>query len=109
MTLAGARTEHQKHRMQNLTQSIEAFLKHCAHERNFSAHTIKAYRLDLAHLSRFTIEMHASDALSFVTRTHLREFTQALNTYKPRTQRRKLAAINGCVTKTWGLAVFSFF
>ncbi len=79
--------------MQNLTQSIEAFLKHCAHERNFSAHTIKAYRLDLAHLTRFTTKLHASDALSFVTRTHLREFTQALNTYKPRTQRRKLAAV----------------
>jgi integrase/recombinase XerD len=79
--------------MQNLSESIETFLKHCAHERHFSTHTIKAYRLDLTQFSRFTTERHSSDALSLVTRAHLREFTESLTAYKPRTQRRKLAAL----------------
>lgn len=92
-SLAGSCVASQKHRMQNLTQAIEAFLNHCAHERKFSSHTVKAYRLDLAHLSRFTIEAHSSDSLSFVTRSHLRAFTQVLNAHKPRTQRRKLATL----------------
>ena len=79
--------------MDTLTQSIEAFLKHCEYERNFSSHTIKAYRLDLGHLSRFTLERHSSDLLRYVDRSHLREYARCLNGYKPRTQRRKLAAV----------------
>jgi len=79
--------------MNTLTQSIDTFLKHCEYERNFSSHTIKAYRLDLGHFSCFTLNQLSSDLLSQITRSHLREYTRHLNGYKPRSQRRKLAVI----------------
>jgi integrase/recombinase XerD len=79
--------------MNSITQCIDSFLNYCKYERNFSFHTLKAYCLDLKHFSRFTIQQHSSDLLIHVTRSHLREYTRNLNGYKPRTQRRKLAAI----------------
>ena len=93
MPLAVVLTDPHKRRMNTLTQSIDAVLKHCEYERNFSSHTIKAYRLDLSHFSRFTLGELSNDLLDRVTRAHLREYARHLNGYKPRTQRRKLAAI----------------
>lgn len=40
--------------MQILNHNINVFLNHCKFERNFSSHTIKSYRLDLAQFGRFT-------------------------------------------------------
>jgi integrase/recombinase XerD len=79
--------------MQILNDNIKVFLKHCEFERNFSGHTVKAYRLDLAQFTRFTAkEWQPSDAAQ-VNRSHIREYSRSLHHYKPRTQRRKLAAI----------------
>jgi integrase/recombinase XerD len=79
--------------MESLDDSIQAFLNHCEFERNFSGHTVKAYRLDLSHFRRFTAGRDRSDALEQIDRSVLRDYTRTLHHYKPRTQRRKLAAL----------------
>lgn len=84
--------------MQTLKEAIEAFLAHCQFERNFSAHTVKAYRLDLEALSRFTLECSKSEDLTQIDRPHLREYARSLHRYKPRTQRRKLATVKSLFT-----------
>src|ERR1051325_8288133 len=78
--------------MQTITDAITAFLSHCELDRNFSAHTVKAYRLDLGQFARFHLKVRDRD-LAAVTRHDIREFTRALSRYKPRTQRRKLATL----------------
>jgi integrase/recombinase XerD len=79
--------------MQTLQMSIYGFLKHCEFERNFSKHTVKAYRLDLAQFSRFTLGQSGCDDLTVVNRSLLRDYARNLHHYKPRSQRRKLAAV----------------
>lgn len=79
--------------MQILSDSIEAFLNHCEFERNFSRHTVKAYRLDLCQFTRFTVQQGKGGTLSQVDRALIREYTRTLHHYKPRTRRRKLAAL----------------
>jgi integrase/recombinase XerD len=79
--------------MQILNDRIQVFLNHCEFERNFSDHTVKAYRLDLAQFTRFTSNHCQSDQAPQVNRSHLREYTRSLHHYKPRTQRRKLAVV----------------
>src|SRR5205085_12431579 len=79
--------------MQSLDDSIRAFLNHCEFERNFSGHTVKAYRLDLAQFTRFTVQRDNSGTVEQVDRSLIRDYTRTLHHYKPRTQRRKLAAV----------------
>jgi integrase/recombinase XerD len=79
--------------MQTLQNSLEIFLNHCKFERNFSFHTVKAYRLDLAQFSRFVVEHCQSDDATQVDRSQIHEYARSLHHYKPRTQRRKLAAL----------------
>jgi integrase/recombinase XerD len=79
--------------MQIQQDNIAAFLAHCEFERNFSRHTIKAYRLDLAQLKRFILTKMPLPDVSRMDRSSLREYSRTLSHYKPRTQRRKLAAV----------------
>jgi integrase/recombinase XerD len=79
--------------MQTLRDSIEIFLNHCEFERNLSFHTVKAYRLDLAQFNRFAGQHCQLDNATQVDRSHIREYARRLHPYKPRTQRRKLAAL----------------
>lgn len=79
--------------MQNLSESVQAFLNHCEFERNFSGHTVKAYRLDLSQFTRFTLQQGRSTTVGQIDRALIREYTRTLHHYKPRTQRRKLAAL----------------
>src|SRR5437588_7045777 len=79
--------------MQHLNDSIQAFLNHCQFERNFSNHTVKAYRLDLSQFNRFALQRSKSNGVREVDRSLIREYTRTLHHYKPRSQRRKLAAV----------------
>jgi len=79
--------------MQTLKAAIDAFLKYCQFERNFSDHTLKAYRLDLDYFGRFILRLCLTDKIADITRPHLREYIHSLHSYKPRTQRRKVAAL----------------
>jgi integrase/recombinase XerD len=79
--------------MQILQDTIHAFLRHCEFDRHFSRHTVKAYRLDLAQFARFTLAQNPGANLPSIQRPELREYARSLHHYKPRTQRRKLAAV----------------
>ena len=79
--------------MQTLHDCIAVFLNHCEFERNFSGHTVKAYRLDLAQFARFTLAKNPTADVSAIHRSLMREYAQSLHHFKPRTQRRKLAAV----------------
>lgn len=79
--------------MQILSDSIKAFLNHCEYERNFSAHTVKAYRLDLGQFARFILDEGKLNDAAQVSRSHIRQFSHSLHHHKPRTQRRKLAVV----------------
>jgi integrase/recombinase XerD len=79
--------------METAQNNVAAFLTHCEFERNFSQHTIKAYRLDLAQFTRFATVNARLAEVSQINRTALREYSRTLHHYKPRTQRRKLAAV----------------
>lgn len=79
--------------MQTVKAAIEAFLEYCEFDRNFSHHTLKAYRLDLDCFSRFALREHFADKIFDISRQHVREYVRCLRHYKPRTQRRKVASL----------------
>ena len=68
--------------METAQNSVGAFLAHGEFERNFSQHTIKAYRLDLAQFTRFRRAKTESDELAQVDRSFLRGFSRTLHHYK---------------------------
>lgn len=73
--------------MQTLSQSIDQYLEMCEYERNLSADTIKAYRIDLQQFSEFTKGNWADREL-------LNEYIKHLNAYfAPRSVKRKLASV----------------
>jgi integrase/recombinase XerD len=82
-----------KRAMQTLHDCTAVFLNHCEFERNFSGHTIKAYRLDLAQFARFMLAKSPIADISAIHRSVVREYAQSLHHYSPRTQRRKLASV----------------
>lgn len=71
------------------TDQINNFLAHCLHERRLSQHTRKAYRLDLLQFAAFRKEPMGAG----ITKESIRLFVQALDGKKPRTIRRKVAAL----------------
>jgi integrase/recombinase XerD len=79
--------------MNSLFEAIDDYLKDCAHERHFSKHTLKAYRLDLNAFAAFVGARGGSSTPGELTRDALREFTRSLTAAKPRTVRRKVASI----------------
>lgn len=82
--------------MASLQKHITAFLQHCQFERNFSTHTLKAYRLDLAHFQRFTNLNNHAGGMETVTRMLIKGYVQTLSSYEPRTQRRRTASLRSC-------------
>ena len=79
--------------MQTHKPAIDSFLRHCQFDRNFSHHTLKAYRLDLDRFGRFVESLQPATAIPDLDRTHLRDYARTLIEHKPRTQRRKIAAV----------------
>jgi integrase/recombinase XerD len=78
--------------MNQITEAIKSFLNHCECEKRFSTHTVKAYRLDLSGFSSFLEKLGAEDIAKF-TRNDVREYLRSLSTFRPRTQRRRLACV----------------
>lgn len=73
--------------MQTLSQSIEQYLEMCKYERNLSADTLKAYRIDLRQFSEFTKGEWAD-------RDMLNRYIKHLNMcFAPRSVKRKLASV----------------
>ena len=73
--------------MQTLSQSIVQYLEMCHYERNLSADTLKAYRIDLRQFSEFTKGEWAD-------RDMLNRYIKHLNVcFSPRSVKRKLASV----------------
>jgi len=79
-------------------KAINEFMLYCKHEKNLSAKTLKAYGIDLSQFHKFTVEAHTTE-ISHIDRPLLRDFIARLQSgYKPRTVRRKLAALKSFFT-----------
>lgn len=73
--------------MQTLSQSIVQYLEMCEYERNLSADTLKAYRIDLRQFSEFMKGEWAD-------RDMLNRYIKHLNVcFSPRSVKRKLASV----------------
>lgn len=82
--------------MAQLQDSITTFLQHCQFERNLSPHTLKAYRLDLNHFSSFAESAGCDAEVGSIGRLVVKKYLQTLSAFKPRTQRRRMAALKSC-------------
>ena len=79
--------------MNTLNSAIEWFLGHCADHRKLSNHTLKAYRHDLKHFRDFVSPPPAEATISSVERNVVQKWMGSMNGAKPRTVRRRLAAV----------------
>lgn len=79
-----------------LKDSITTFLNHCQFERNFSPNTLKAYTLDLQRFIKFASPAEDEIDVATVNRTVIKDYLQTLGAFKPRTQRRRMAALKSC-------------
>lgn len=79
--------------MASYTDTSHSFLNHCRNERRMSAHTIRAYRLDLARFGEFLAVHHPTVALGDISRDHLRAYQQTLARLRPRSVGRRMAAL----------------
>lgn len=79
--------------MDPFEQAIHDFLQHCAHERKFSRHTVKAYRLDLRGFGAFLKTTHPALTPQELTCERLRDYARSRAHAKPRTIRRNIACI----------------
>lgn len=85
-------------RMKTLDSVIETFLSHCAHHRKLSGHTLKAYRHDLRHLRRFCSVSDGEISIETIDRALIQRWLGSMTAEKPRTVRRRLAAIKSMFT-----------
>lgn len=93
--------------MQNaLSRQIDEYLSYCAVERNLSAHTIEAYRRDLARYAAF-LGGSRIDSVADVTEAHLSGFQIALATGKDGGQPLGAASIARTTAAIRGLHRFA--
>jgi len=75
--------------MENLPSLIDWFIGHCADHRKLSAHTLKAYRHDLALFRAFAGDV----CVSAIERNVLQRWIGQMTAVKARTTRRRLATV----------------
>ncbi|MEN9913232.1 MAG: hypothetical protein RLY66_640, partial [Candidatus Parcubacteria bacterium] len=79
--------------MNTLNSAIEWFYTHCIKDRKLSAHTIKAYRHDLAKFCVFASRHVTQPLVEIVDRNLVRDWLANMETVKPRTVRRRHATL----------------
>lgn len=79
--------------MDTFNSATEWFLGHCADHRKLSHHTLKAYKLDLSHFRAFAPDLLGDTPISSIDRNLVQRWLASMNRAKPRTVRRRLAAI----------------
>lgn len=79
--------------MELLTDSIELFLHHCKFEKNLSVKTLKAYKIDLHQFCNFLYSDHNINELKLISKNELRLYIASLVNLKPKSIKRKIAAI----------------
>jgi len=78
---------------QTNSQLICKFVTHCRYERNFSPNTVKAYNYDLSNFANFIEAANPGIQMSKVDKDFIRLFIKSLAIKRPKTIRRKLAAL----------------
>lgn len=73
--------------------AISDFLLHCQFEKNLSAKTLKAYRIDLEQLLNLFNKNNLPANIADITKFDLREFLVSLSSLKPASIKRKMAAV----------------
>lgn len=79
--------------MDHLTTAINDYLQFCEHERKYSRHTLKAYRLDLHGFANYVKGIGFSGGPETLTREILRDYARSRGGTKPRTIRRNVACV----------------
>jgi integrase/recombinase XerC len=79
----------------SLSRATRAFLEYLQKERNYSAHTVAAYRRDLEQFSSFATERGAATLKAAMTKAVLRDFVRTLTAsgLRPRSVARKTATL----------------
>lgn len=79
--------------MDTLQHAIQNYLLHCTHERKYSLHTLKAYRLDLGRFAAGLRVAMPDPVLTCLNKEVLRDYTRSRAQAKPRTLRRNIASV----------------
>jgi integrase/recombinase XerD len=80
--------------MAQLHKAIKDFLSYCRFEKNLSAHTLKAYHLDLIHFANFVSPGGKKLTIEEIDKKILRQYLQQLLTQKKiKTVKRKIATV----------------
>lgn len=79
--------------METLNSAIEWFLAFCEEHRKLSAHTLKAYKQDLALFLKFAKANLNETKIGMVDRKFTQQWMGSMNGVKPRTVRRRLAVL----------------
>jgi integrase/recombinase XerD len=77
----------------DISTGITYFLTHCRYEKNLSEKTIKAYFIDLSQFEYFLKESELTTKLESVDKSIIKKYLQILSIHKPKTIKRKVAAI----------------
>ena len=83
-----------------ITKGINVFLSHCRYEKNLSEKTIKAYNIDISQFEFFLKNIEHATTLESIDKIIIKEYLQKLSVHKPKTIKRKVAALK---------TMFSFF
>ncbi len=79
--------------MNTLRTAIKDFLLHCRFEKNLSPKTLRAYETDLIQLETFLINSSHPLEITSINKHQLREFLVFISALKPKSIKRKVAAI----------------
>src|ERR1035437_3114216 len=77
----------------DISEGIRIFLAHCKYEKNLSEKTIKAYHIDISQFELFLKKEEFTTILESIDKTIIKRYMQILSVHKPKTIKRKVAAI----------------
>jgi integrase/recombinase XerD len=77
----------------DISDGINDFLTHCRYEKNLSEKTIKAYYIDISQFKNFLKESELTTKLESIDKIIIKKYLQILSVHKPKTIKRKVAAI----------------
>lgn len=79
--------------MNTIQTVIKGYFNHCKYEKNLIPKTLKAYGIDLTQFIIFLKSREFSTVIVNITKVELREYIESISTLKPKSIKRKIAAI----------------
>ena len=79
--------------METIQNASNDFINYCNYEKKLSEKTIKSYRIDLNQFILFIGETLKSLDINLIDKHIVRQYLQAISTFKPKTIKRKVATI----------------